>query len=72
MLTLFRYMKAGRSRTYSLRRISDHNSELWVTAESVGRGSRQRKLMAFEREEDVEPVLTDVQRELRIGGWSEL
>ena len=68
MVTLFRYAKAGKIRTYSLRHVSEHNIELWVLPAS----RPPRKLLLLQREDDVEPVLKSLRLELRAGGWSEM
>lgn len=68
MVTLFRYAKCGRTRTYSLRQVSDHSSELWV----VPAGRPPRKLLVLQRDDDLAPVLKALRSELRAGGWSEL
>ena len=68
---VFRYRKADRIRTYSLRPLAEAHAELWVASSEAGKAVRSRKLLTFTCEQDVDVVLQDVQRELRAGGWSE-
>jgi hypothetical protein len=69
---VFRYCKDKRTRVYGLKSLSADTSELWVRTEDE-RGKRtERKLVTIDDEEDVEPFLGDVRRELRAGGWTEV
>jgi hypothetical protein len=65
-----RYRKNDRSRTYSVRALDDGRAELWVVAEERGRVARSRKLVTFEPSDDRDAFLEDVERTLRLGGWS--
>jgi hypothetical protein len=44
--------------------------ELWVTS-GRGRTVRARKLLEFSNPAEIQPVLQDIARELRAGGWVE-
>jgi hypothetical protein len=67
---LFRYRKAGRTRIYNLRVVSEEQVELWVVSEEGAEVKRSRKLVQFANPDDAESFLQDVERELRAGGWS--
>ena len=66
---LFRYKKAGRTRIYSLRHLSDVSAELSVVSTSGERILNSRKLVTFDNPDDIAPFLQDIERELREGGW---
>ena len=72
MMAMFRYRKNGRTRTYNLRVLSEDKSELWVASEGKGTVRNSRKLVTFDNPDDVDPFLREVERELRMGGWSEI
>ena len=67
---LFRYAKAQRTRTYGLKALDGHRSELWVVSTERGRAERSRRLVMFDDDADVEPFVRDVEQQLRRGGWS--
>lgn len=67
----FRYKKGTRTRTYNVTPTSEGRAGLWVLSTERGKILNSRKLMSFSDRDDVLPVLQDIQRELRKGGWSE-
>ena len=67
---VFRYQKAGRTRAYRLRAVSDEIEELWVVSYQRGNAGKARRLVTFECLDDTAPFLLDVERELRAGGWA--
>lgn len=67
---MFRYGKAGRTRVYNLKVLSEDTTELWVVSIRDGNPVKSRKLVTFDSNEDVGPFLDDIERELRLGGWS--
>jgi hypothetical protein len=67
---MFRYEKSSRTRAYNITDVSDDTAELWVISETRGKLARSRKLAQFEHPHDVNPFLQEIERELRLGGWS--
>jgi hypothetical protein len=45
-------------------------TELWVVAIQGGNSVKSRKLVTFDSNNDMVPFLDDIERELRLGGWS--
>jgi putative intracellular protease/amidase len=70
-LELFRYKKAGRVRVYNLR-VDERTADLWVVVEDRGKVVKSRRLVTFENPDDTPPFLEDVERELRMGGWTQV
>lgn len=69
---LFRYAKAGRTRTYHLKHLDGERAELWVASPGPGNSRKVRRLVTFDRIDDADVFLDDVERELRRGGWSQV
>jgi hypothetical protein len=69
---IFRYGKDGRTRSYSLKPLSNTASELWVESADSRGGRKRRRLVTFDDDLQVEAFLEEIRKELEVGGWSEL
>jgi len=65
---MFCYMKQGRMRRYSLRDLPD-GPELWVHTAGPRKALKSRRLVRFEKSDNVAAFLSDVEQTLRAGGW---
>ena len=68
---LFRYRKGQRTRTYGLKSLDEHRSELWVVAcGPAANASAARRLATLRDDDDLPAFLEDIQLELRRGHWA--